>query len=160
MMKRNLFLCLMVMILLSSCQKEVRKFEGDYSYKISGSITVITEDSSYVRLLENKIGQMNIVPVKDDDSRVMITMNESAGRVDVLYGTVSGNQLTLDPYSFSMTELLGVDETGIYSFTASGKGELTDDMLIIREQWNGKKLNEDTETTLKGDDIVIVAQRN
>ncbi len=158
-MKRILLLCFVLLGCMTACQKNVQHFTGDYSYKISGSVTVEGLIDEYDKMLTPRIGQMNIVRVNDSKDRVMITMNESGGRAYVCYGTVSGNQLDISSYSFVTDMNLNATESGVYLVDAFGSGELTDDMLVIHQVWNGVKTNNE-DVVFKGNDILIVAKRN
>ena len=89
----------------------------------------------------------------------MITMNESGGRAYVCYGSIDGNRLNIDTYSFTTEMTLNATETGVYDVVASGDGELTDDMLVIHQVWNGVKTN-DEDVMFLGTDILIIAKRN
>ena len=158
-MKRILLLCFVLLGCMTACQKNVQQFTGDYSYKISGSVTVEGLIDEYDKMLTPRIGQMNIVRMNDSKSRVMITMNESGGRAYVCYGWIDGNQLTIDPYSFTTEMTLKATETGVYDVDAYGDGELTDDMLVIHQVWQGVKTN-DEDVMFLGTDILIIAKRN
>lgn len=159
-MKKVLLICVSVLLTLTACQKDVHQFVGDYSYKISGSMTVDGLLGVYDKMLTPRIGQMNILPVNGSDKqRVMITMNDSGGRAYVCYGTVSGNTLIIDTYTFSTELFLEAGENGVYNMQASGSGELTDDVLVINETWHGVK-TDNRGVTVQGDDILIVAKRN
>lgn len=158
-MKKIILSCLLLLFCLTSCQKGVHSFTGDYSYKVSGSVTVEGLIDEYDKMITPRIGQMNIVRVNGSKNRVMITMNESGGSAYVCYGTVSGNRLTIDRYSFTTEMTLNATETGLYNVYASGSGELTDDVLVIHEMWGGIKTN-DEDVMFQGTDILIVAKRN
>ena len=158
-MKRILLFCFVLLVCMTACQKNVQHFTGDYSYKISGSVTVEGLIDEYDKMLTPRIGQMNIVRVNDSKTRVMITMNESGGRAYVCYGTVSGNRLTIEPYTFTAEVSLNATETGVYDVNAYGDGELTDDMLVIHQVWQGVKTT-DEDVVFQGNDILIVAKQN
>ncbi len=147
-MKKSLFAFALLVLLCSSCQREVKKYVGDYSYKTSGVITITEEDGTESQQLISKNGQMNIRQdnTSDDANRVMITMNEMSGTSRITYGTIADGVLTFDPNSFetsfsidSGSTIFGTEQyyTYIFHIDATGTGHLTDDILTISEQWTG-----------------------
>lgn len=103
-MKKNLFLLplLMVGLIMTSCQsKTQRTYSGDYSYNTSGILSIsIAKDTLHVTHTER--GSMRIVPLANEDNKVMIIRTSLEGKVTRLYGTFSGDELLIKPYEYQV----------------------------------------------------------
>ena len=111
----------MVAILaLASCEKQgIDRFRGNYSFKTSGSITVVRDpefiyDTTYVLRdgaidtvvtehsdpmtlsLTNEMGQMDITVVDAKENGMVVTMNVTGGDMVVYYASAEGKDLVLD----------------------------------------------------------------
>ncbi len=167
----RLFPLLIVMLLLTACQRDVSRMAGDYSYKLSGEIEIVAADGTVTHTVVRKIGQMNILRQQDND--VLVTLNELSGDVVVMQGQVRGDSLILEPAEFTTTiaalndddhsiieEILNAGEiAGIYKVNASGRGALVDNILILKMHWIGRQLDT-PQTTIEGTDLTLVAERN
>lgn len=103
-MKKNLFLFILMMagLILSSCQsKTERTYAGDYSYNTSGLMNIYMSKDT-VNVTHTERGSMRIVPLADDDNKVMIIRTSLEGKVTRLYGTFVGDELIIKPYEYQV----------------------------------------------------------
>ncbi len=166
------FLC--AVGLLSSCSKGVKSIAGDYSYKVSGEVQLITPrlidssrfDTTYQIVTQR--GQMAVrIDKQQKDSRVIVTLNESGGGIHTLYATVSGDSILFDPAVLSMSiHLLSQSSqsssntlTTAYQVDVEGYGIANDDMLLIRQSWNGRRASDST-ATLYAPKMTLIAEKN
>jgi len=167
-MKKNLFICIIALVFIlggTSCQREVRSITGDYSYKLSGEVTVTNNDGEISYLMVNKRGQMNILRDKSASDRVTITMNESAGGAYSFTATIKGDSLLLDPYQFSTNILTGDNvspfqdgTTLVFRIDVAGRGVRNDNIILIEENWSGQQSSGNSR--LEGNKMVLLAEKN
>ena len=168
-MKKILIICTLATAMLLcniSCQRGVRSILGDYSYKISGEVTITDEDGEVTHLMVNKRGQMNILRDYLSDGRVTITLNESTGGAYYCSALIKGDSLIVDPHTFS-TNILTSDninplqENGslVFSIVASGKGIHNGGIIMIEEQWSGTQSSNDAQR-LEGRKMLLLAEKN
>ncbi|MBO7648423.1 MAG: hypothetical protein J6S48_03580 [Bacteroidales bacterium] len=168
-MKKILIICTLATAMLLccvSCQRGARSILGDYSYKISGEVTITTENGEVTHLMVNKRGQMNILRDYISDGRVTITLNESTGGAYYCSALVKGDSLFVDPHSFSTNIITGEsinpweeDHSFVFSITASGKGIHNGDIILIEERWSGTQSSNDAER-LEGGKMLLLAEKN
>lgn len=168
-MKRNiLFLALSVLLLCTSCNKEVRRLTGDYSYKLSGEVILTEADGQTTHRLVHRNGQMNIRKDKSQKAKYIVTMNEMGGGAYTLTAELRGDSLLFEPYTFSSNILstsdlpsIGQDENPslVYQITSTGAGVLNEDILIIREVWTGHQSGNDA-VTVNGPEMTLIAEKN
>ncbi|MGM9782971.1 MAG: hypothetical protein ACI3ZV_05715 [Paludibacteraceae bacterium] len=157
-MKRNLFFSL-ILIGCCACSNDARLLSGDYSYKTSGSVVISTDTEEITYQLPDKIGQLNVVDLKaTDKDSVLLVLNEMGGSLTTIYARISADSIELQPYTTTLTITTGKG-TGTYDITVSGTGIRYDDLIMLRETYDGT-LSDDNETTLYSDNIIIVANRN
>lgn len=168
-MKKNLLTILLATIILLgniSCQRGTRSLLGDYSYKISGEVTITSDNGEVTHLMVNKRGQMNILRDHISDGHVTITLNESTGGAYYCSALVKGDSLIVEPHSFSTNIITGEninpleeDHSYVFSIAASGKGVHNGDIILIEEQWSGTQSSNDAQR-LEGGKMLLLAEKN
>lgn len=146
-MKKTLCAAALMLAVLCSCTKEgAKRFEGYYSYKLSGTVslkaveeetdessdgTVTVAPDELTLSLNPESGQMNILTRDNDSGEMLVTMNAVGGDVTTFEAVASGKQI-----SFSETQKRVSFETSSIStrsctLTLSGDGEKLDDVIVI-----------------------------
>lgn len=89
-------------LIMTSCQsKTQRTYSGDYSYNTSGLMSIyVIKDTVHVTHTER--GSMRIVPLADEDNKVMIIRTSLEGKVTRLYGTFVEDKLQIQPYEYQV----------------------------------------------------------
>lgn len=138
---------------LISCEKEgVKLFDGNYSFKTSGILTVertakVSESDASAGILDipdgnrtfrlaltSESGQMNII--KTGDNSVIVTMNVVGGDALVFSGKAEGKVLTLDPAVRFISFRDGANTVSL-EITVSGTAEKHDDVAIFTLEYTG-----------------------
>lgn len=138
---------------LISCEKEgVKLFDGNYSFKTSGILTVertakVSESDASAEILDipdgnrtfklpltSESGQMNII--KTGDNSVIVTMNIVGGDALVFNGKAEGKVLTLDPAVRFLSFRDGANTVSL-EITVSGTAEKHDDVAIFTLEYTG-----------------------
>ena len=138
---------------LISCEKEgVKLFDGNYSFKTSGILTVertakVSESDASAGILDipdgnrtfrlaltSESGQMNII--KTGDNSVIVTMNVVGGDAFVFSGKAEGKVLTLDPAVRFVSFRDGANTVSL-EITVSGTAEKHDDVAIFTLEYTG-----------------------
>lgn len=138
---------------LISCEKEgVKLFDGNYSFKTSGILTVertakVSESDASAGILDipdgnrtfrlaltSESGQMNVI--KTGDNSVIVTMNVVGGDAFVFSGKAEGKVLTLDPAVRFVSFRDGAN-TASLEITVSGTAEKHDDVAIFTLEYTG-----------------------
>ena len=161
-----------LLLTLPSCQRGLKQFTGDYSYKLSGEVQLTNADGTVSYRLLHRNGQMNILKDKSVKGRYLITMNEMNGGCYTMNAELNGNHLQISQHQFATNILstnglpdldidLGQEEDPslVYRVTASGEGDCTGDILIIKEVWRGNQSG-NPEATLLGTEMTIIAEKN
>ena len=169
MSRKILWILVSVALIFMSCNRETKQFTGNYSYKLSGEVSIVNEDGNLSYRLVHKNGQMNILEDKSQPNRLIITMNEMNGGCYTIPATVKGDSIVFLPYEFSTNilisdsgpDLFSGDNTLsiVYAIRASGGGRLNDDILMVDEQWEGHQSGNDA-ILLNGPKMKIIAERN
>ena len=171
MYKKQLFVILSVMLLIfSACQRETRQLLGDYSYKLSGDVVIMSSDGTESHYFLHRVGQMNVLRDKSSKTGFVVTMNEMNGGCYTFMAEMSGDTLLLPLYTFTTTVLTsdGIDislidqednPTTVYTVRASGSGRLNGNTLILRESWNGQQIGNPV-ISLRAPDMMILAEKN
>lgn len=166
-MKRVVFVCIISLLMLSvSCSKEgPGRFEGSWSFKTSGSMTVAVKDSvgmvtSVIPVsLVTESGQMHVVR-KDRDGNMLVTMNAIGGDVTVYEAVASGKELSFGASGRKLSMNLG-DMTLVHPYVVStGVGERFDDVLVVRFSYTGEVRLGNTVYEIVGSDVECVATQN
>lgn len=138
---------------LISCEKEgVKLFDGNYSFKTSGILTVertakVSESDASAGILDipdgnrtfrlaltSESGQMNVI--KTGDNSVIVTMNVVGGEAFVFSGKAEGKVLTLDPAVRFVSSRDGANTVSL-EITVSGTAEKHDDVAIFTLEYTG-----------------------
>ncbi|MBR6491123.1 MAG: hypothetical protein IKT02_02205 [Bacteroidales bacterium] len=185
MKKYGILLCAVAMLtVLTGCEKTgVKRFEGNYSYKTSGTIDIyasgsititdsvgvehtFTIDDTYTCDVITESGQMHIAETGKD--AVVLTMNAMLGDVVVMDGVTSKKILTLKPTErivrFNGLEM--IDDLELFGnqtsqvLTVDAVGNRYDDILIFDMHYSGswKRLGINFEIT--GSNVKTVATLN
>lgn len=159
--------CILSLTLLS-CQRESQQLPGDYSYKLSGEVALTDANGEVTYHLVHRNGQMNILRDKSQKSRYLITMNEMNGGAYTLTAEQSGDSIRILPHEFCTNiitsdgiSILDQDETPslVYRVTAAGSGRSNDNILIIKEFWQGGQSGNPS-MRLNAPEITIIAEKN
>lgn len=138
---------------LISCEKEgVKLFDGNYSFKTSGILTVertakVSESDASAGILDipdgnrtfrlaltSESGQMNVIKTRDNS--VIVTMNVVGGDAFVFSGKAEGKVLTLDPAVRFVSFRDGANTVSL-EITVSGTAEKHDDVAIFTLEYTG-----------------------
>mgnify|MGYP006943183224 FL=1 len=138
---------------LISCKKEgVKLFDGNYSFKTSGILTVertakVSESDASAGILDipdgnrtfrlaltSESGQMNVI--KTGDNSVIVTMNVVGGDAFVFSGKAEGKVLTLDPAVRFVSFRDGANTVSL-EITVSGTAEKHDDVAVFTLEYTG-----------------------
>lgn len=138
---------------LISCEKEgVKLFDGNYSFKTSGILTVertakVSESDASAGILDipdgnrtfrlaltSESGQMNVI--KTGDNSVIVTMNVVGGDAFVFSGKAEGKVLTLDPAVRFVSFRDGANTVSL-EITVSGTAEKHDNVAIFTLEYTG-----------------------
>lgn len=136
-----------------SCEKEgVKLFDGNYSFKTSGILTIertakVSESDASAEILDipdgnrtfklpltSESGQMNVI--KTGDNSVIVTMNIVGGDALVFNGKAEGKVLTLDPAVRFLSFRDGANTVSL-EITVSGTAEKHDDVAIFTLEYTG-----------------------
>ena len=136
-----------------SCEKEgVKLFDGNYSFKTSGILTIertakVSESDASAEILDipdgnrtfrltltSESGQMNVI--KTGDNSVIVTMNVVGGDAFVFSGKAEGKVLTLDPAVRFVSFRDGANTVSL-EVTVSGTAEKHDDVAIFTLEYTG-----------------------
>lgn len=165
-MKNKVLLCALLALLFVSCKHDADLYDGDYSYKTSGTVKVSLGDGSAMDVsLDDVIGQMYIEMLHSGkNDSVLIIMNEFGGEVNVIKAKVEGDSLTIVPYAktFGMHVLNAGFEASVQVY---GTGNIYgDSKVILRETYSGTVSSTSSLSqqsgTIDGEGIVTVAIRN
>ena len=132
-------LCALVLSVVS-CRKEGSSlFEGNYSFKTSGTVTVQqsgVENAEKVELsLNYEMGQMDIISKNGDI--VLVTMNIMGGDVITYDASATGNYLQLNSSERKIS--LNWLDSGIYraDVVVSGNASRYGDVVIFQLSYSG-----------------------
>ena len=157
-----------VMFVAAGCDRDKSAFTGDYSYKLSGEVAITGEDGEVTYHLIHRNGQMNILKNKSQKGKYIITMNEMNGSGYVVSAVLQGDTLVIEPHEFTTSlitsdgiSLIDEDNTAtiVYRVNAAGSGRKTDNILIMREHWQGKQSGNPV-VRLNAPEITIIAEKN
>ncbi|MBR4787823.1 MAG: hypothetical protein IK013_08145 [Bacteroidales bacterium] len=156
--------CLLSMLFVS-CNRSERQFSGEYSYKLSGELTVVDADGENSFVMVHKNGQMHIMNDKSKAGRVTITMNDMNGGAYTMQATVKGDSILLEPFTMSTniltseSLLFNSDNSIVCRFQVTGKGVRNGDMLMLEEQWDGYQSG-NTSIRMTGTKMTLLAEKN
>ncbi len=149
-------LLLSLTLLATACSDAVRPFVGDYSYKISGKVTV----DGKTKVLSTEQGSLQLV--RKDKSTVLMTFNELGGDIYTATGHISDSQISFTDakrtLQIAYTGESTVAAVQYFDLTVTGEGEIQNETIVFNLTYSGEGLNDGT--TLTGNDIVMVAKQN
>ena len=157
-----------IAVLCTACDRDKSAFTGDYSYKLSGEVAITGENGDVTYHLIHRNGQMNILKDKSQKGKYIITMNEMNGGGYTLSAVIRGDTLEIEPHEFTTSLITSdgislIDEentaTIVYRVNAAGSGRKTENILIIREHWQGKQSGNPV-VRLNAPEITIIAEKN
>jgi len=138
-MKRTLLAAALTAAALCSCTKEgVKLFEGYYSYKLSGEITLTevveqtddtaepTEPEVLTLTLNSESGQMNILTRDKNEGTMVVTMNALGGDVTTFEAKVEDGRLVLPGGEKHMSS-----DMLKFKLRLSGAGTKLDDIVLL-----------------------------
>lgn len=170
-----------VVALACSCAKDgTGKFEGNYSFKMSGVIDArkvavnepADEAASTGGLLPDEVslkittesGQMDVTPVSGEE--MLVTMNIIGGDIVVMHADVDGSELVLRPKERHMLVSFtsGEGESGSVKIeselTMSGRGQIYDNILLFSIDYQGSFEVGGTKYEIVGSDVDCRAKLN
>lgn len=134
-------------VLLCGCRKDTSgKIIGSYSYKISGTVTVIETydevEDTLVRKLLPEQGQMHIVSDRGEEGRVKVTFDDLFGDACVTGARIDGHSIVLDPLAEKSISIQEDVLTRSVTVNFTGSGEKFDNMLIIDMDYAADEITE------------------
>ncbi|HIR83084.1 MAG TPA: hypothetical protein IAC98_04760 [Candidatus Cryptobacteroides pullicola] len=167
---RKFFLAVLplAVLALGSCSKEgTRLFEGDYTYKLSGTIEVervsVTNPGSAQDIMTLSIpdesGQMYILNKDDGMDRVLITMNAMLGSANTMEGTARDGVITLSP-SQRCQRVIDNMESVRFDVEITGEGRKYDDVVIFELSYEGQAEGIQYNYRIVDSDIECIAREN
>lgn len=153
-----------------SCTKEnAARFEGDYSFKTSGTVSAVPADTPEGTAADTvtlsvlpESGQMNII--RDGKSRtdMVITMNIMGGDA-VVFDRVNAEGLVLTLLQPYVTRRVSVETgsgIGYADVTVSGKAEKFTDVILFDLEYTGTVTDGDTVYRITDSAVDCVAKEN
>ena len=170
-MKKILIFSILCSIILCSCQKKgIDAFQGDYSFKTSGTVTVQRQASildtvthaAYTFNLPNEIGQLNISTLDKHNDSVLVVLNYLNGEVIVTQGYCQGQAITLKSFQRNALNLNIDAQTSVKSpIKVRAEGTIYDDNTIVFDMtYRGKVSIGMLTYKVDSDDVRMVAYRN
>lgn len=166
------FLLAITAAAFSSCHKSgVKLFVGDYSFKTSGEVSIITEaviDSMDIVIpavlnvnLTNEIGQLNISVSDKKNDEVLVVINFLNGAVVVTNGTCEGEVIELDEFEVDVLPVSISSMFTYYKIKASGTGRMYDENMIVFDMnYKGTAKTGSVTYSFRDKDAKMVAYRN
>ncbi len=165
-----LSIALLTLLALTSCQKKgLGLFQGDYSYKTSGSVmfTEIVAENDSVPLsfgvnLNNEIGHLEIATLDKKNDSVLVVMNALGGKVTVVHARVEGDKIRFADFPkkiqiISFDPILDLES----QVTVHAEGNMYDgNTMLVRMVYEGTCCIMDKNFTIYGTDITMAAKRN
>ena len=163
-MKKILLMISSLSLLFVSCSKEgPARFEGNWSYKTSGTLTLVpTSGSSSEQVtatIVNESGQMDIITADKDLGDMVITMNAVLGDAVVMNAVAKGDSLTVDRFSRRVRLQVGMDTVDA-DVNVSGGARRYDDTIIFDLEYAGMCTYNGNGYVIGGSDIRCVAKLN
>lgn len=169
-MKKSIFFLFCCLAALTSCQKSgMHLFRGDYSYKISGSVTLDeilpagdpTEPTSFTVNLINEIGQMEISALGNEKDSLLIVMNTMGGEVIVTHAFCEGNEIFLQDFTKNSLLFSGDSIVLKNDLNVHASGQMYEDKtIVINMVYDGEAETAERDFMIHGDNIRMAATRN
>ena len=167
MKKSYLLFAICGLLALSACQKRgMHLFRGDYSFKISGSVTLDeidpeNEPASYTVGLPNEIGQLEISDLDDGKDSVLVVMNTMGGEVVVTHALCKDNEIFLRDFKKNTLLFTGDSLTLKNDLRVKASGQMYEgNTLILNMIYEGEAETNERSFKVYGDDIRMAAIRN
>lgn len=150
---------------VSSCQSPIPSLVGEYSYKISGQVSI---GSAANQKLNDEIGVLTII--HDSDSTYILTFNALNDAVYYTTATCNGKEIVLENFQRTLSVTYSGENNSIFdnnsstlftnhfNVTISGSGSIYDQTIIFTLQHTGKEL--DSQQSIRGKDITMIAKKN
>ena len=166
-MKRFVLITIFSILVLTACQKKnAPLFRGDYSFKISGSVTLDEidpedEPASYTVGLPNEIGQLEISDLDNGKDSVLVVMNTMGGEVVVTHAFCKDNEIFLKDFTKNTLLFTGDSITLKNDLHVHASGQMYENnTLIFNMIYDGEAESNERNFKIHGDDIRMVAKRN
>ena len=149
-------------VLLGSCSK-ISRFQGNYSFKTSGIVTMEREfinDGTKEEIrssLSSESGQMNILS-KGGDS-LIVTMSIIGGDVVVMEGKLENDRIVLNPFKRIMTVSDGSRNVTM-NMDITGAATRYDDVILFDFQYLGTGSTLSYNYFVKESEVKCVAKAN
>ncbi len=165
-----LAIALFALMALASCQnKGLNLFQGDYSYKTSGSVTFtevpIEGDSMLVSFgvnLQNEIGHLEIATLDKRNDSVLVVMNALGGKVDVARAHVENDKIRFADFRKKL-RIVNLDPSLDFEcqVTVHAEGSMYDgNLLLVRMIYEGEYQIINKTFAVYGSEITMTATRN
>lgn len=151
---------MMTMMMVSCQSKTERTYAGDYSYNTSGILSIYASKDT-ARITHTERGSMRVIPLVDEDNKVMIIRTALDGKVTRLYGTFVGDELVIKPYEYQINyaEYEGVVgnllSTKTETVRVDCEGEVyqagNDVTIVLTETYTGQHV--------RADKVITVAEK-
>lgn len=153
---------------LLSCTKEgADRFEGNYSFKTSGTLSIVeksleegseTETDTLKIPIPNKRGQMDII--RKEGNQMIVTMNILGGEVITFEATAQKKILTLKEVDQLIDIPVRDTSTIEMDVQIGGFGERFGDVIIFRMEYKGSHKTEKKEYEILDSAVDCVAKLN
>lgn len=135
--------------------------DTSYRYTIKND-TLSSRDTQFVRHLVAESGQMHVVQAGDD---MKLTLNITGGGAVVYNAKGSGDRISLSPTKrkVSVSPNAGTsdsDQSVSFLFDTGGEGQLYENMLLFRMNYEGKYSYRDMDGDIRESHIDCIALRN
>ncbi len=148
---------LSVALLATACSDAVRPFVGDFSYKISGTVTI---DGSITHVLPTEQGCLQLDRI--DKNTVLMTFNALGGGVYTDTGYVDNSHISFSEAERTLlltyTNESSQQTTQYFDLTVAGEGDIQNETIVFRLTYEGEGLKDGSE--LVGENILMVAKQN
>ena len=149
-------------VLLSSCGK-ISRFQGNYSFKTSGTVTMertSVNDATKEEIksaLTSESGQMNILS-KGGDS-LIVTMSIIGWDVVVMEGKLENDRIVLNPFKRMITVFDGSRNVAM-DMDITGSATRYDDVILYEFRYRGTGTSLSYKYTVKDSEVKCVAKAN
>jgi len=150
---------------LSACTSPVESIVGEYSFKISGTVT---QDSWREVALTDEMGVMEIIHLKDNE--FLLTFNTINGSAYTTQATLNGDILDINPFSRTVvisyqtedSDIFGglIEHTNIeyYQTEVYSSATMYGNTIEFKMQYSGKELAGTRK--IVGNNIIMLAKKN
>ena len=169
-MKRFFLIAVIALLAFSSCQKTgMQLFRGDYSFKISGNVTlneILSEEDtiepiSFTVNLPNEIGQLQISDLGNEEDSVLVVMNTLGGDVIVTHAFCDGNEIFLKDFAKNTLLFSGDSITLKNEVRVQASGKMYEDNTIVLNMvYDGEAESFTKSFTIHSDNVRMAATRN